>query len=193
MTKDKDTTGDGAGNERRGQRGQRGTTVAVLAGALIGALAGLTGSTLAYFEAKDTHSQEADARRADIRRAAYVELAASTNKYVQQATQLLAVSLDPAKSAEQRQRQFDDRYAPANTDLARAVTTARLVTTPERRRDLEKIGVLSARLGELATARYVRGPEGADLKKTGAEFDETVRRQQAALQTFMDRAADESL
>ncbi|MFK0257091.1 hypothetical protein [Streptomyces sp. NPDC090445] len=148
---------------------------------------------LAYFEAKDTHRAEAEARRADIRRAACVELAASTNKYVQQATQLLSVSLDPTKSADDRRRQFEDRYAPANTDLARAVTTVRLVTTGNGRRDLEKVGALSARVGEIATDRYVEGPEGVDVKKTGAAFDEAVRQQPAALQTLMDRAADESL
>ncbi|MGW7436207.1 hypothetical protein [Streptomyces sp. NPDC054849] len=188
MTQKKDKAGDAAGERPR----QRSTTFAALAGALIGALAGLTGSTLAYFEAKDTHREEAHARRADIRRAAYVELAASTNKYVQQSTQLLSVSLDPAKSAEQRQRQFEDRYAPANTDLARALTTVRLVTTPEGRRDLEEIDARSAQVGAMATG-YVKGPEGVDLKKTGAAFDTAVRRQLAALQTFMDRAADESL
>ncbi|MFE9636899.1 hypothetical protein [Streptomyces sp. NPDC006463] len=69
----------------------------------------------------------------------------------------------------------------------------RLVTTPGRRRDLDKINALSARLGKMATARYVEGPEGVDLKKTGAEFDEVTERQQAALQTFMDRSADEAL
>ncbi|MEU9304064.1 hypothetical protein [Streptomyces sp. NPDC048269] len=189
MTQKKDTASDGAHERPK----QRSTTFAALAGALIGALAGLTGSALAYFEAKDTHREEAGARRADIRRAAYVELAASTNKYVQQATQLLSVRLDPAKSAEERRRQFEDKYAPANTDLARAVTTVRLVTTPEGRRDLERIGIRSARVGELATDRYVEGPEGVDVKKTGAEFAEAVRQQLAALQAFMDRAADSAL
>ncbi|MFI1282293.1 MULTISPECIES: hypothetical protein [unclassified Streptomyces] len=171
---------------------QHGTAFAALWGALIGALAGLTGSTLAYFEAKDTHREETHARRADIRRAAYVELAASTNKYVQQATQLLTVSLDPAKSPEQRQRQFEDKFAPANTDLSRALTTVRLVTTPEGRSDLKEIEARSAQVGAMATG-YPEGPEGVDLKKTDAEFDAAVRRQLAALQTFMDRAADESL
>ncbi|WP_327281579.1 MULTISPECIES: hypothetical protein [unclassified Streptomyces] len=189
MAQKTDEAGDGANSRPK----QRGAASAALAGALIGALAGLTGSTLAYFEAKDTHRSEADARRADIRRAAYVELAASTNRYVQQATQLLRVSLDPATSAQDRQRRFEDSYAPANTDLARAYTTVRLVTTDEGRRDLERIGALSTRVGEMATDRLARGPEGVDVKKTGVEFTEAVERQLAALQTFMDRAAHEAL
>lgn len=189
MTLKKDKASDRT-NERPKQRG---TTFAALAGALIGALAGLTGSTLAYFQAKDTHREEADARRADIRRAAYVELAASTNKYVQQATQLLTTSLDPAKSTADRLRQFEDKYAPANTDLARAITTVRLVTTPAGRRDLEEIGTRSTHVGEIATARYTKGPEGVDVNKTGAEFAAAVRQQLAALESFMDRAADEAL
>ncbi|MET9605902.1 hypothetical protein ABZZ17_12655 [Streptomyces sp. NPDC006512] len=191
MTQKQDTAGDGGGGRPSGRA--RGTTSAALAGALIGALAGLTGSTLAYFEAKDTHREEADARRADIRRAAYVELAASTNKYVQQATQLLSVSLDPARNAAERRRQFEDRYAPANTDLARALTTVRLVTARDDRRDLDEIGTRSARVGELAAARYVEGPEGVDREKTGAAFSEAVRRQLDALQAFLDRAADDAL
>lgn len=189
MTQKKDKAGNVSAERPR----QRGTTFAALAGALIGALVGLTGSTLAYFEAKDTHREETGARRADIRRAAYVELAGSTNKFVQQATQLLSVSLDPAKTPEERRRQFEDKYAPANTDLARALTTVRLVTTPEGRRDLEEISARSTRVGELATAEYVGGPEGVDLKKTGAAFAQAVHQQLAALQTFMDRAADEAL
>uniref|UniRef100_A0AAU2JGL1 Uncharacterized protein n=1 Tax=Streptomyces sp. NBC_00049 TaxID=2903617 RepID=A0AAU2JGL1_9ACTN len=189
MTQTKDEASGGADKRPK----QRGTAFAALAGALIGALAGLTGSVLAYFESKDSHRAEADARRADIRRAAYVELAASTNKYVQQATQLLNVSLDPARSPEDRKRQFEDKFAPANTDLARAVTTVRLVTTQEGRRDLAEIYTRSTRVGEMATDRYAVGPEGVDVKKTDAEFAEAVRQQLDALQTFMDRAADEAL
>ncbi|MFD7628847.1 hypothetical protein ACFV7Q_22905 [Streptomyces sp. NPDC059851] len=102
------------------------------------------------------HRDEAAARRADSRRAAYVELAASTNRYVQQSTQLLNVSLGPAKSADDGRRQFEDGYAPANTDVARALTTARLVTTENGRRELERIGALSARVGETATEKYAR-------------------------------------
>ncbi|MGW6685260.1 hypothetical protein [Streptomyces sp. NPDC054961] len=189
MMQKKDRPGSGTAERPR----QLATTYAALAGALVGALAGLAGSTLAYFEAKDTHREEADARRADIRRAAYVELAASTNKYVQQATQLLTVSLDPAKSPEERRRQFEDKYAPANTDLARSLATVRLVTTPGGRRDLEEIDTRSARVGGIATSRYVEGPAGVDLKKTGADFSGAVREQLAALEQFMDKAADASL
>ncbi|KJY18623.1 MULTISPECIES: hypothetical protein [unclassified Streptomyces] len=189
MTQKKDKADDGANGRRR----QPSTTTAALAGALIGALAGLTGSTLAYFEAKDTRREEAQARRSDIRRAAYVELAGAANKYVQQATQLLTVSLDPAKTPQERRRQFESGYAPANTDLARAVTTARLVAPPEGRKDLAAIGARSARVGELATGWYGKGPEGVDTAKADAEFTEAANAQLAALQSFMDRAADESL
>ncbi|RST11924.1 hypothetical protein [Streptomyces sp. WAC05950] len=189
MTQKKDKADDGANGRRR----QPSTTTAALAGALIGALAGLTGSTLAYFEAKDTRREEAQARRSDIRRAAYVELAATANKYVQQATQLLTVSLDPAKTPQERRRQFENGYAPANTDLARAVTTARLVAPPEGRKDLAAIDTRSARVGELATGWYGKGPEGVDTAKADAEFTEAVNAQLAALQSFMDRAANESL
>ncbi|KOU91498.1 hypothetical protein [Streptomyces sp. XY533] len=189
MTQKKDKADDGANGRRR----QPSTTTAALAGALIGALAGLTGSTLAYFEAKDTRREEAQARRSDIRRAAYVELAGAANKYVQQATQLLTVSLDPAKTPQERRRQFENGYAPANTDLARAVTTARLVAPPEGRKDLAAIDTRSARVGELATGWYGKGPEGVDTAKADAEFTEAVNAQLAALQSFMDRAADESL
>ncbi|MFD6229897.1 hypothetical protein ACFWFZ_23930 [Streptomyces sp. NPDC060232] len=86
---------DKAGDDGAGGRPRRGSAAtAALVGALIGALAGLTGSTLAYFEAKDTRRGEAHARRSDIRRAAYVILAGAVNKYVQQSTRLLSVSLD---------------------------------------------------------------------------------------------------
>ncbi|MFE7186269.1 hypothetical protein [Streptomyces erythrochromogenes] len=190
MTQKRDKADDGATN---GRRRQPSTTTAALAGALIGALAGLTGSTLAYFEAKDTRREEAQARRSDIRRAAYVELAGAANKYVQQSTQLLSVSLDPAKTPQERQRQFEGGYVPANTDLARAVTTARLVAPPEGRKDLAAIDARSARVGELATDWYAKGPEGVDVTKADAEFAEAVKAQLAALQSFMDRAADESL
>ncbi|MFG2616879.1 hypothetical protein ACGFXC_04590 [Streptomyces sp. NPDC048507] len=170
---------------------RRGTAFAALTGALIGALAGLTGSVLAYVEAGNAHRDDADARRADIRRAAYVELAATTNAYVQQATQLLSVSLDPARSAEDRRRLFEEKYSPANTDLARAVTTVRLVTPPADRRDLERIGDLSTRVGEIATARSAKGPEGADARKEAAAFEQAVREQLDALQAFLDKAADQ--
>ncbi|MEU6299739.1 hypothetical protein [Streptomyces erythrochromogenes] len=189
MTQKKDKSDDGSNGRRR----QPSTTTAALAGALIGALAGLTGSTLAYFEAKDTRREEAQDRRSDIRRAAYVDLAGAANTYVQQATQLLTVSLDPAKSEQERRRQFENGYAPANTDLARAVTTARLVAPPEGRKDLAAIDTRSARVGQLATDWYGKGPEGVDVAKADAEFAEAVRAQLAAVQTFMDRAADESL
>ncbi|APU40037.1 MULTISPECIES: hypothetical protein [unclassified Streptomyces] len=185
---------DQAGGDGTGGRPGRGSaTTAALAGALIGALAGLTGSTLAYFEAKDTRREEAHARRSDIRRAAYVELAGAVNTYVQQSTQLLSVSLDPVKTPQERRRQFENGYAPANTDLARAVTTARLVAPPDGRRDLAAIDTRSGRVGELATDWYAKGPEGVDVAKADAEFAEAVRAQLAALQTFLDRAADQSL
>ncbi|KPI02692.1 hypothetical protein OV450_4615 [Actinobacteria bacterium OV450] len=189
MAQKRDKASDGAG----GRPKQRGATSAALAGALIGALAGLTGSTLAFFEAKDTHSREAAARRADIRRAAYVELSASTNRFVQQATQLLKTSLDPARTANDRQRVFEDAYAPANTELAQALTTVRLVATHEGRRDLERVGSLSTRVGELATARVGQGPEGVDAHKTASAFTGAVDQQLAALQTFLDRAAGDAL
>ncbi|MFE2145454.1 hypothetical protein ACFXA3_27580 [Streptomyces sp. NPDC059456] len=189
MAQKRDKASDGADGRPR----QRGATSAALVGALIGALAGLTGSTLAFFEAKDTHSSEAAARRADIRRAAYVELSASTNRYVQQSTRLLQTSLDPAKTADDRQRVLDDAYAPANTELAQALTTVRLVTTDEGRRDLERVGALSTRVGELATARVTHGPEGVDADKTASAFTEAVDRQLAALQAFLDRAARDAL
>ncbi|MFG2752673.1 hypothetical protein [Streptomyces xanthophaeus] len=189
MTQKKDRADEGA----RARAKPHGSAYAALVGAGIGALAGLTGSTLAYFEAKDSHHAEAAARRADVRRAAYVELAASTNKYVQQAAQLLSVSLDPGKTAQERRRQFEDRFAPANTDLARSVTTVRLVTTPEGRHDLEAIDARSTEVGKLATDWIDRGPAGVDVNKRGEEFAEAVRQQLAALQTFMDRAADEAL
>ncbi|MFI5641129.1 hypothetical protein ACIA8H_27480 [Streptomyces goshikiensis] len=182
-----------AGGTDGGRPKRGGATSAALTGALIGALAGLAGSTLAYFEAKDTHRSEAAARRADIRRAAYVDLSASTNRYVQQAAQMLSVSLDPAKTPEDRRRQFEDKYAPANTELARAYTTVRLVTTPEGRQDLEKVDKLSARVGKLATDRYARGPAGADVEKEGIAFNEAVEQELAALETFLDRAAGEAL
>ncbi|MFG2296090.1 hypothetical protein [Streptomyces sp. NPDC048603] len=185
-------------NERRGERPnerpkQRGPVFAALTGALIGALAGLTGSMLAYFEARDTHRYEAQARRADIRRAAYVDLAAATNKYEQETTQLLSLSLDPAKSQAQRDRQFEEKYAPANTDLARALATARLVTARDGRRGLEEVSTRSTRVGEIATHWYGKGPEGADRDRIAAEFADAVEQQGTALQTFMDRAADEAL
>ncbi|MFB7467500.1 hypothetical protein ACFCZ1_29095 [Streptomyces sp. NPDC056224] len=189
MAQKQDDASDGAGQ----RTGRRGAVFAALAGTLIGALAGLTGSLLGFLEAKDTHRAEADARRADIRRSAYVELAASTNKYVQQATQLLNVSLDPARSVADRRRQFEDKYAPANTDIARALTTARLVTGKDGRRGLEELDVRSARVGEIAAGWYGKGPEGVDVRKVGAEFDEAVRRQLESLEEFMDRAADQAL
>lgn len=190
MAQKRDEAGDDGSTARPKQRG---ATLAVLAGALIGALAGLTGSTLAYFEAKDTHRAEAQARRADIRREAYVDLSASVNRYVQQAGQLLRVSLDPARTAADRQRALAEGYAPANTDLARAYTTARLVTTDEGRRDLEKLAALTTRVGQLAAERVADGPGGIDVKKAGAQFTQAVEEQLAALQTFLDRAADGAL
>ncbi|MFD4241015.1 hypothetical protein ACFWP3_05360 [Streptomyces sp. NPDC058525] len=190
MAQRRDDAGDGAARERTGGRG---TVFAALAGTLIGAVAGLTGSLLGYLEAKDTHRSEADARRADIRRTAYVELAASISKYEQQATQLLNVSLDPARTAEEERRQFEDKYAPANTDLSRAITTVRLVAPKDARRDLEELEARSARVGELASNWYGKGPEGVDLRKVEAEFDEATKRQLASLQEFMDKAADQAL
>ncbi|MGW6981909.1 hypothetical protein ACWGE1_21100 [Streptomyces sp. NPDC054932] len=189
MTQKKDKADDGASERPK----QRSTTSAALAGAMIGALAGLTGSTLAYFEAKDTRREEAHARRADVRRAAYVELAASANKYVAQATQLLSLSLDPTKTDQERRRQFEDRYVPANTDLARALTTARLVTPPEDRAALAAIETRSTRVGTMATEWYGNGPEGVDVKKADAEFAEAVEAQLFALQSFIDAAADDAL
>ncbi|MEV7612513.1 hypothetical protein [Streptomyces sp. NPDC089799] len=184
---------DGAGDRDTGRQRQRGPAFAALVGALIGAFAGLTGSMLAYFEARDTHRYEAQARRADIRRAAYVDLAGSTNKFVEQSSRLLNISLDPAESEGDRRRQFEDRYATANTDLARALATARLVTGRDDRPGLDDIETTSARVGEIATGWYTKGPAGADAKKIDAEFGEAVRQQLTALETFMDKAADESL
>ncbi|MEU9234077.1 hypothetical protein [Streptomyces subrutilus] len=48
-------------------------------------------------------------------------------------------------------------------------------------------------MGEIATSWYGRNPEGADVRKIDAEFDQAVRRQLASLQEFMDRAADQAL
>ncbi|MGP3683465.1 hypothetical protein ACTVZO_01935 [Streptomyces sp. IBSNAI002] len=190
MTQRRDDAGDGTARER--SRG-RGPVFAALAGTLIGAVAGLTGSLLGYLEAKDTHRGEADARRADIRRTAYVELAASTSKYVQQAAQLLNISFDRARTPEERRRQFEDKYAPANTDVIRSLTTARLVAPEDARSGLEKLDALSARVGEIATSWYGKSPEGVDARKVDAEFEEAVRRQLASLQEFMDKAAEQAL
>ncbi|MFD2122548.1 hypothetical protein ACFSNO_28610 [Streptomyces cirratus] len=61
--------------ESTGQEGNRarrwGSARAALAGTLIGALAGLAGSVLGYYDAEKAREAEAEARRADIRRQAY--------------------------------------------------------------------------------------------------------------------------
>ncbi|MGW7334196.1 hypothetical protein ACWGIU_37490 [Streptomyces sp. NPDC054840] len=62
-----------------------------------------------------------------------------------------------------------------------------------RPRDPATIEKRSSRVGEMATGRYGEGPEGIDVKKADTEFTEAVQGQPAALQSFMDKAADESL
>ncbi len=69
----------------------------------------------------------------------------------------------------------------------------RLVAPKDDRRGLEELDALSARVGEIATGWYGKNPEGVDVRKTDAEFDEAVRRQLASLQEVMDRAADQAL
>ncbi|MCX4779989.1 hypothetical protein [Streptomyces sp. NBC_01264] len=197
MPENSDTANGGA----RERRTQRATILAALGGALIGALAGFGGSVLVYTEAKHARQDEAaarrvedDERRADIRRGAYVDLSASTNKFVTQASELLIISLDPTKTDEDRIRLFDEEYGPANMDLARATTTVRLVTTEAGKRDLDEIGTHYLHAGKLVNDTYAAASlEGIDAQKIHQEFLGAVRQQLAALQKFMDRAASESL
>ncbi|MFF3862112.1 hypothetical protein [Streptomyces sp. NPDC002209] len=197
MPENSNTTNDGT----RERQTQRATILAALGGALIGALAGLGGSVLVYTEAKharqdeaEARQTEADERRADIRRGAYVDLSTSTTRFIIQASDLLIMSLDPSKTDKDRTRLFDEKYAPANADLARAVTTVRLVTTEAGKRDLDEIGIHYIHAGKLVNDTYAATSlEGIDAKKTHEEFLEAVRQHLAALRKFMDRAAGESL
>lgn len=192
---------DTANGGTRARQTQRATIFAALGGALIGAFAGFGGNVLVYTEAKHARQDEArarqaedDERRADIRRGAYVDLSTSTNKFLTQASNMLVMSLDPTKTAEDRTRLFDEGYAPANVDLIRATTTVRLVTTEAGKRDLDEVGTHYVHAGRVVNDTYAATSlEGIDAQKTNEEFLEAARQELAALKKFMDRAASESL
>ncbi|WP_158708553.1 hypothetical protein [Streptomyces sp. NRRL S-244] len=191
-------------NDTRERQTQRATILAALGGALIGALSGLAGSVLVYNEAEKTRQDGVEARqaedaerRADIRRGAYVDLAASSNKFVDQATALLAASFLPQNSAEDMHRQESEKYMPAHTALVQSLATVRLVTTDEGRRGLVELGTTFRLINEKATNWNAKdraeGFTEEHLNKLSAEFLSAEDKHLAALRKFLDRAAHEVL
>ncbi|MER6392777.1 hypothetical protein ABT236_30475 [Streptomyces sp. NPDC001523] len=187
-------------NSNHERQTQRATILAALGGALIGALTGFAGSILTYNSAEHTRQDQVEARqaedaehRADVRREAYVGLSTSTHNYMQQATEMLSTCIDPKSGEEDRRRQWDSKYAAASKELNGAVAAAFLVTTEQGRHDLDKLGIQSTHLGQIIGDAHVKGPENLDAAKASRDFIEALKQHVAALQTFMKRAAAESL
>ncbi|MFG3350328.1 hypothetical protein ACGF1Z_35440 [Streptomyces sp. NPDC048018] len=106
---ERQTTSGRGGPERPAHRS---AALTALGGALIGALSGLLGSGLGYVQGEKTQVATSNARRADIRRAAYVEHAASCHSFEASLLRLVPLANEGADKGERR-REVEERFIPA--------------------------------------------------------------------------------
>ncbi|MFG3016756.1 hypothetical protein ACGFZB_41155 [Streptomyces cinerochromogenes] len=173
---------------RRFGRGIReGSAYAALLGALIGALAGLAGSVLVYVETEKTQHAAAADRRADIRRAAYVQLGTASDSFV---TEFTDTSILVAEGNEARRSQFDDKFIPALTSLAQAEMAARLVGTDTSRALLAQ-AVQHRKNMQTVLAGAVN--EKIDPQRFTSESIDARTKYTKAMKAFLDKVDSEVL
>ncbi len=181
---------ESAGRGDAGRSMHRSTALAALGGALIGALSGLLGSGLGYVSGENTQNATASARRADIRRTAYVEYAASCHTFdtaVIRLAPMVGVEFDQME----RRREVREGFIPAIDRMNRAGMTVRLVGTDRSRTlftEVEK--------GWRTVAYKVSGAYGKpvqDLKKFTVEIVGDLKVFQRALNAFLGEVDAEVL
>ncbi|MFE5884369.1 hypothetical protein [Streptomyces hydrogenans] len=170
----------------------RSAALTALGGALIGALSGLLGSGLGYMQGERTQDATATARRADIRRAAYVEYAASCHSF-ETSTHYVVPLVNAGADKKQKRREVEERFIPAIDRLTRAGMTVRLVGTEKSQAlftDVEK--------NWRAIAYKVAGVHGKpipddELLQFAKEISKDFAVFHQSLEAFLDEAQAEVL
>ncbi|MGW7104166.1 hypothetical protein [Streptomyces sp. NPDC054838] len=166
---------------------REGSVLAALVGAVIGALTGLVGSMLVYVQADRIQETAADDRRADIRRAAYVQLGTASTSFVTEMVSMSALIYEE-RTVEALERRLNDRINPATTRLVQAEMTARLVGTEESRALLMKTVQRREKLVIIILDASV-----GDREKFDSQFTNEEMKYLKAMNTFLDKVDEEVL
>ncbi|MEU9029444.1 hypothetical protein AB0D46_18360 [Streptomyces sp. NPDC048383] len=182
---------ENAGQERSRAR-KWSTAGAALTGTLIGAVAGLTGSVLGYYEAGRAREVEVEARRADIRRQAYVEFGTEAQDLATEMSSVRNFVLQYPNdiSLKELTQQHNDKYIPALQRIRQAEVTVRLVGTAEARKWLARsVAPREAAVQEVANG-YLGIKSG---EKWGDEMLKAVEEFKRNVEAFMDHVDAEVL
>ncbi|MGW6841163.1 hypothetical protein [Streptomyces sp. NPDC054958] len=177
----------------RGRTIREGSAFAALGGTLIGAVAGLGGSVLGFFGAVGSQNAQAEAKRAEIRRAAYVALGESSQAFVAKLSEEGTLMLTKRATGENLKRHYDEKFQPAQVKVVQSELTARLVATEEARALLERVIPHRQHLSTLMATTYVDGSEGTDHEKFADELTKTRDSYQKAMEEFLDTVDNEML
>ncbi|MFD9270948.1 hypothetical protein ACFWB1_26170 [Streptomyces goshikiensis] len=171
-----------------GQEGKRarswGSARAALAGTLIGALAGLAGSVLGYYDAGKAREAAAEARRADIRRQAYAAFGTKVQDLATEMESLrnFLIQYQNGISTEELKQQNNDEYVPALQRILQEEVNVRLVGTPEARKWLAKTVPPRKAAVDLLGDRYL----GRNKAENWAdEMGEVIEKYRTAVEIFM--------
>ncbi|WP_331762022.1 hypothetical protein [Streptomyces sp. NBC_01546] len=182
--------------ESTGQEGNRargwGSARAALAGTLIGALAGLAGSVLGYYDGGKAREAAAEARRADIRRQAY---AAFGTKVQDLATEMASlrnflIQYKQGITTEELKQQNNEKYVPALQRILQAEVNARLVGTSEARTWLAKTVPPREAAVLLLRDRYFGYNQAENWSE---EMEKAIEKYKTAAEVFMNHVDAEVL
>ncbi|MFF1496615.1 hypothetical protein [Streptomyces sp. NPDC058304] len=185
---EQETESAGRGDAERSVH--RSTALAALGGALIGALSGLLGSGLVYVQGEKTQNTTASARRADIRRTAYVEYAASCHAF-ETAIIRLAPMVGADSDQNERRREVQEGFIPVVDRMNRAGMTVRLVGSDRSRTLFTEVE--QGWRGVTYKVSDAYGKPVPDLKKFIIEITEDLKDFQRALNEFLDEVDGEVL
>ncbi|MBT2481972.1 hypothetical protein [Streptomyces sp. ISL-94] len=170
---------------------RRGTTLAALGGALIGALTGLAGSVLLYVQADKTQRTTSQARQADVRRAAYAGLGTNFQTFKSEIQGVRNYVTAPVSTQEEREHQYNDRYIPAYAKLTQAEVTVRLVGTDSGKQAMARSVTLRENLRDMVAAAFTATT--LDNLKFTKEFNVALMKYEQAINAILDKATEEVL
>ncbi|RST17175.1 hypothetical protein [Streptomyces sp. WAC05950] len=172
---------------------RRSSSFAALSGALIGAMAGLGGSVLGYLGAVGSQNAQAEAKRAEIRRTAYVTLGSNAQAFIAELSEEGVLMIDRKATDKELEKHYDENFQPTQVKLVQSELTAQLVATEEAGAVLDRLIPHRQSLSTLMATAHVLGGTGTDHSKFGDELVKTRENYQKALEEFLEKVKTEAL
>lgn len=170
---------------------RRGTTLAALGGALIGALTGLAGSMLVYVQADRTLKVTSEARQADVRRAAYAGLGSNFQTFKSEIIGVRNYVVSSASTPEEREHQYNDRYIPAYAKLTQGEVTVRLVGTDSGKQAMAQSVPLREDLKDMVAVAFTATT--LDRLEFAKKFEDALMKYEQAINAILDKVTEEVL